>query len=1253
MTTIYDYAGRPIVRPKRPDKDRLPQPRRMDRYAGYMSGTVTPTRVARILRDAESGRITDQANLFDRMLERDARLRGLMQSRCNAIRGLEWQIEPAEDSPADEKIADFCRNALRQCRYFRAGLGRLNRAIGHGFAALELYWEYDGARHIIGQVQEIRQRRFIQDPETREIRLLTETDWLGEAMPPFRAAVHRSDALSANVADSALFRNLVWLWMFKHYALKDFAIFAEVYGMPLRLGRYDPSASPAEIDALKDALQALGTDAAGVISKQCEVTFEEVSAKSGKLPQQELISLVNTEMAIAVLGQTLTTDAGDKGTQALGTVHDQVRMDLVEGDAIALEDTIQNEILRPLVGFNFGWEAEIPSFRLPVPRPKDTEAIARTIQIAVQTGIQVGQRYGREALDIPEPEEDEELVTQPGQAFPAGLKHTATVKRRLDPTPNDSEPKLNVEREVSRYVDNGLRAIEPWIERAQEMIRTDDWRITFEDIQALGRVVQECIERAESMGRGAAISTMAVKERSAMAVKKHSASAGETYEFIPEAAAQMARVKAVTVATVTDVELLDSIKDRLQEAIEEGQTRKWFTGQVNETFDALGMSRLKPRHLNTVFQNNYLTAHAAGRWHALHASPELDEQFPAFQYLTAGDDAVRPEHRAMHGRVYPRGHSVWQTWWPPNGHNCFPGWTKVLTPSGWQGITEIIPNDRVIGGSGKEQCVEAVHRNRFNSDLIRLVFEGGRIESTPNHRILTMRGWVRADALHPGDILVEVVPLPTVNTRIDDIDRADTQFANRGVPFPIEGEPAASLTTDSDVYLRDIDIKPAGAQGGGHDVIMNRLNPQTGDMFEHHCLSPGRGLSAGGMGRRVSSHIQAMRRGISFANFRAAGRSLCLQGLSDSANAVIRIFRLAQMGLSTFGLQPCSSGPHALGGICMPFGRGVQPLGADGISAAAGFDFKIRHEPHQSADINMPARTDLPIGELISDIEPLEGLEDWDFLDAFDSLDRFRAWARSHAVLRELKGVSRLPYNGIVYNLSVTEDRSYIVQGATVHNCRCRVSPVSKYEIEDGEVSVQTESRPIDLSTGRVLQPDPGWTGNAAVDNRSFREWAMRTIPLDKTPEYYRLTAWKDVDGDPAPALVSPKNKKHFRKIYESVFNVDDSGIGRVKNMAGETVLIKDAFWYHLNQKEMARRRRIKNIPAVLAEPQEVWSVIDKDKFREHYITKFISRSGGETSSFVAVTVENGELSATTFVPISEARKVENLRRGVLVWARK
>ena len=148
------------------------------------------------------------------------------------------------------------------------------------------------------------------------------------------------------------------MYLLKNFALKDWAAFNEVFGMPLRLGKYDPAASPADREALLQAVRHLGSDAAGVISKATEIEFVEAGSQGSKTnPYQAMADFCNREMSKAVLGQTLTTDTtGSTGSYAAAKVHGEVRRDLVEADSQALATTLREQLLRPLVGFNFGWD---------------------------------------------------------------------------------------------------------------------------------------------------------------------------------------------------------------------------------------------------------------------------------------------------------------------------------------------------------------------------------------------------------------------------------------------------------------------------------------------------------------------------------------------------------------------------------------------------------------------------------------------------------------------------------------------------------------------------------------------------------------------------------------------------------------------------------------------------------------------------------------------------------------------------------
>ena len=113
----------------------------------------------------------------------------------------------------------------------------------------------------------------------------------------------------------------------------------------------------------------------------------------------------NREMSKAILGQTLTTDtAGATGTYAAARVHAQVRRDLVKADAQALAQTLREQLLRPLVGFNFGWEKPVPWFRFRYEEEEDLRTLSEVYRNLQEMGLPLDMEHVAERFGIPLPE---------------------------------------------------------------------------------------------------------------------------------------------------------------------------------------------------------------------------------------------------------------------------------------------------------------------------------------------------------------------------------------------------------------------------------------------------------------------------------------------------------------------------------------------------------------------------------------------------------------------------------------------------------------------------------------------------------------------------------------------------------------------------------------------------------------------------------------------------------------------------------
>lgn len=391
-----------------------------DRYASYPARGLTPERLANILREAADGNILRQAELFEEMEERDTHLFSVLSTRKNAVMGLDWEVVPAGKEKQARIIAAFVREAL--AKVLDDALLDILDAIGKGFSGHEIMWEIADRRAVVAELRHIPQKCFTFGTNLRELRVLTEENpVLGEPLTANKFVIHLYRAKSGHPSRAGLLRICAWMYLFKNYDIKDWVAFAEVYGMPLRLGKYDPGASKEEKDALIQALRQLGTDAAGIIPTSAMIEFIEAAKTSSAQVYERLAAFCNAEMSKAILGQTLTTEIGDRGSYAASRTHQQVRQDLLEADCKALSSTLKCDLIRPLVQFNFGPDAPLPSIKFRYEPPEDLQQTANTYKVLAEAGLAIPARHVYARFGIPEPQPGEAILTPQAIAATAPL----------------------------------------------------------------------------------------------------------------------------------------------------------------------------------------------------------------------------------------------------------------------------------------------------------------------------------------------------------------------------------------------------------------------------------------------------------------------------------------------------------------------------------------------------------------------------------------------------------------------------------------------------------------------------------------------------------------------------------------------------------------------------------------------------------------------------------------------------------------
>lgn len=440
---IVDIHGRPFEQQVLREQQTSRLAQLQQEFSDHPSSGLTPPRLASILLAAEKGDIKAQCELFQDMEEKDAHLLAEIGKRRRALTTIDYAVVPPRNpSAAEQAEAEWLNEVVLDLPDFEDLLFDLLDGIGKGYSCVEIDWAMQG-REWIPQAFSHREPGWFQlDQATRTELRLRNGSVDGEALNPFGWVIHTHKAKSGYVARGGLYRALAWPYLFKNYAVRDLAEFLEIYGLPLRLGKYPNGASPEEKATLLRAVVSIGHNAAGIIPAGMEIDFKD-AAKGSHEPFDWMVQWAEKSMSKAILGGTLTSQAdGKSSTNALGSVHNEVRLDLLKSDAKQVATTLRKYLLYPLLVLNKGGNRDprrLPRFQFDVTEPEDLGIYAEALPKLVESGMQIPVNWAHEKLRIPLPGKGDAIlgIVQP-VAPGAAAARTAALKTEPNTDPLDN-----------------------------------------------------------------------------------------------------------------------------------------------------------------------------------------------------------------------------------------------------------------------------------------------------------------------------------------------------------------------------------------------------------------------------------------------------------------------------------------------------------------------------------------------------------------------------------------------------------------------------------------------------------------------------------------------------------------------------------------------------------------------------------------------------------------------------------------------
>lgn len=413
MSTILDSRGNPI----KPDKKvlsenianahitsvRNPRP-------NSVASTITPQRLAGLLRSVVDGNNPqDYMTLAEEIEERDPHYASVLRTRKFAVASLDPSVEAASDDAADQMLADEVRQLMDSDQIPDLFFDLLD-GLGKGMGVCQILWDTSGGRWTPNDYSWVDPRYLRPDADTlSKILLISDDAPQGKPLEPYKFIVHLPRSKSGSIWRNGLARQCAVLYMLKSFTTRDWWAFAEVFGIPIRVGKYGPNATPEQIATLKNAIATIASDAGAIIPDSMMVEFVETAkGNGGDTLFESMVRWCNEEISKLVLGQTMTTENGSSMAQA--NVHNEVRLDIAKWDARQLEATINEYLVKPFIVLNWGVQKAYPRVCIRVPEPEDLKLLVESLMPLVDRGMKVSESELRDKFGLADPKEDEAML---------------------------------------------------------------------------------------------------------------------------------------------------------------------------------------------------------------------------------------------------------------------------------------------------------------------------------------------------------------------------------------------------------------------------------------------------------------------------------------------------------------------------------------------------------------------------------------------------------------------------------------------------------------------------------------------------------------------------------------------------------------------------------------------------------------------------------------------------------------------------
>lgn len=642
--------------------------------------TITTTPVQRTTQDIGKWRAAMRAaeatiprrtllyDLYDDILI-DGHLFSVWDKRERAITIIDWQFTDKDNKPVDSI------NALIDSIGFEKLLRSIMSSIAWGYGAGECLFTSNAFSFLDFPKKHIR-------PSTG---IIAATQYSDEGVNIREGYYLNTCVEYGEPNDLGLLLKAAQYVIYKRGGFGDWSQFAELFGMPFRVGTYDGYDDGQRLK-LEEALAKQGGAGWVVKPQGSNIEFIQNQTNSDGKLYDILVTACNKELSKVILGQTMTTEDGASRSQA--QVHQDVENGIFVADVARVRRILNSKFIPILQAAGYdtkGGSFTVKNFGREKLSLKDLVEIILKLK---SNGLPMDDDYLYETFGIPKPanyDQQKAANTTPPNA----------------PTPTDTPPENTP---ATPPADKGASSPKPksivnnvdknWLKRFGYYLKS-----FFKPAPTRAGLLEQltqlygnydghtnCVHCGGyiKLADGFNNDVENVLNSLLKDVYEGNLADGQIPLSYYETTAQTFQ-KAVAEGLQGTVFPADDYRNTLKAYLEQNvyafsaaksfamleQMRGMLT---DENGDVVSFSKFKQKvsgitqlfnktWLETEYNSAIACAQMAEKWESL-------KGFDYLEYRTVGDDRVRDTHKALDKLVLKTSDSLWGTIYPPNGWNC-------------------------------------------------------------------------------------------------------------------------------------------------------------------------------------------------------------------------------------------------------------------------------------------------------------------------------------------------------------------------------------------------------------------------------------------------------------------------------------------------------------------------------------------------------------------------------------------------------